>query len=52
MADPEAAASRPNAPVLLRLRLIGVTDLHANLWPYDYYRDRPDDTVGLARPRR
>jgi 2',3'-cyclic-nucleotide 2'-phosphodiesterase/3'-nucleotidase len=31
------------------LRLLGVTDLHANLYPYDYYRDRPDDSVGLAR---
>jgi 2',3'-cyclic-nucleotide 2'-phosphodiesterase / 3'-nucleotidase len=26
-----------------------VTDLHANLYPYDYYRDCPDDSVGLAR---
>jgi len=33
----------------LRLRLLGVTDLHANLYPYDYYRDRPDNSVGLAR---
>jgi 2',3'-cyclic-nucleotide 2'-phosphodiesterase/3'-nucleotidase len=33
----------------LRLRLLGLTDLHANLYPYDYYRDRPDDSVGLAR---
>src|SRR5271170_6311461 len=33
----------------LRLRLIGLTDLHANLYPYDYYRDRPDNSVGLAR---
>ena len=31
------------------LRLIGTSDLHANVFPYDYYRDRPDDTVGLAR---
>ena len=31
------------------LRLIGLTDLHANLYPYDYYRDRPDNSVGLAR---
>jgi 2',3'-cyclic-nucleotide 2'-phosphodiesterase/3'-nucleotidase len=31
------------------LRLLGLTDLHANLYPYDYYRDRPDDSVGLAR---
>ena len=33
----------------LNLRLLGVTDLHANLYPYDYYRDRADDSVGLAR---
>ena len=31
------------------MRLLGVTDLHANLYPYDYYRDCPDDSVGLAR---
>ena len=28
---------------------MGTSDLHANIFPYDYYRDRPDDTVGLAR---
>ena len=33
----------------MRLRLLGLTDLHANLYPYDYYRDRPDNSVGLAR---
>jgi 2',3'-cyclic-nucleotide 2'-phosphodiesterase / 3'-nucleotidase len=37
------------AELRLRLRLIGLTDLHANLYPYDYYRDRPDNSVGLAR---
>jgi 2',3'-cyclic-nucleotide 2'-phosphodiesterase / 3'-nucleotidase len=42
------SAARPGRP-RLRLRLLGVTDLHANLYPYDYYRDRPDDSVGLAR---
>jgi 2',3'-cyclic-nucleotide 2'-phosphodiesterase/3'-nucleotidase len=31
------------------LRLIGVTDVHARLRPYDYYRDRPDETQGLAK---
>ena len=43
--DPPLAGSRPR----LRLRLLGLTDLHANLYPYDYYRDRPDNSVGLAR---
>ena len=33
----------------VELRLIGVTDLHAHLHPYDYYRDRPDETTGLAK---
>jgi 2',3'-cyclic-nucleotide 2'-phosphodiesterase/3'-nucleotidase len=31
------------------LRIIGTSDLHAYLYPYDYYRDRPDETVGLAK---
>ena len=33
----------------LRLRLIGTSDLHANIFAYDYYRDRPDETVGLSK---
>lgn len=41
-------AAAQGAPVV-RLRLMATTDLHANVLPYDYYRDRPDDTVGLAR---
>ncbi|MEY1555154.1 bifunctional 2',3'-cyclic-nucleotide 2'-phosphodiesterase/3'-nucleotidase [Yoonia sp. R2331] len=31
------------------LRLIETTDLHVHVFPYDYYGDRPVDTVGLAR---
>jgi 2',3'-cyclic-nucleotide 2'-phosphodiesterase/3'-nucleotidase len=42
---PALASSKPR----LRLRLLGLTDLHANLYPYDYYRDCPDHSVGLAR---
>ena len=42
--DPPLAGSKPR----LRLRLLGLTDLHANLYPYDYYRDVPDD---IRRPR-
>ena len=37
------------APLRLKLRILGTSDLHANIFPYDYYKDRPDDTVGLAR---
>lgn len=43
--DPPLASLKPG----LRLRLLGLTDLHANLYPYDYYRDCADDSVGLAR---
>ena len=32
----------------INLRVIGTSDLHTNIFPYDYYRDRPDPTVGLA----
>ena len=31
------------------LRLLETSDLHVNVYPYDYYRDKPDDTVGLAK---
>jgi 2',3'-cyclic-nucleotide 2'-phosphodiesterase/3'-nucleotidase len=43
--EPDSISALPR----LKLRLLGVTDLHANLYPYDFYRDRPDDSVGLAR---
>src|SRR6056297_1827805 len=31
------------------LRLLETTDLHVHVFPYDYYADRPVDTVGLSR---
>ncbi|THH38108.1 bifunctional 2',3'-cyclic-nucleotide 2'-phosphodiesterase/3'-nucleotidase [Aliishimia ponticola] len=31
------------------LRLLETTDLHVHVFPYDYYGDRPVDTVGLSR---
>ncbi len=31
------------------LRIMETTDLHVHVFPYDYYADRPRDTVGLAR---
>ncbi|MEO0945248.1 MAG: twin-arginine translocation signal domain-containing protein, partial [Pseudomonadota bacterium] len=31
------------------LRIMETTDLHVHVHPYDYYGDRPVDTVGLAR---
>ncbi len=31
------------------LRIMETTDVHVHIYPYDYYGDRPIDTVGLAR---
>ena len=31
------------------LRILETTDIHVNLLPYDYYADKPNDTMGLAR---
>jgi len=33
----------------VHLRLMETTDLHVAIFPYDYYADAPDDTVGLGR---
>ncbi|MBY3378884.1 bifunctional 2',3'-cyclic-nucleotide 2'-phosphodiesterase/3'-nucleotidase [Rhizobium laguerreae] len=31
------------------LRLMETTDIHVNVFPYDYYADKPNDTMGLSR---
>jgi len=31
------------------LRLMETTDIHVAIYPYDYYADTPNDTMGLAR---
>ncbi len=31
------------------LRILSTTDLHTHVHPYDYYADKPIDTVGLSR---
>ena len=31
------------------LRIIETTDLHVHVFPYDYYADKPNDTMGVAR---
>ncbi|MTH97278.1 bifunctional 2',3'-cyclic-nucleotide 2'-phosphodiesterase/3'-nucleotidase [Roseibium sp. RKSG952] len=31
------------------LRIMETTDIHVAIFPYDYYADRPNDTMGLAR---
>jgi 2',3'-cyclic-nucleotide 2'-phosphodiesterase / 3'-nucleotidase len=33
----------------VRLRILETTDIHVHVHSYDYYRDQPDDTIGLAR---
>ncbi|MGO4724048.1 MULTISPECIES: bifunctional 2',3'-cyclic-nucleotide 2'-phosphodiesterase/3'-nucleotidase [unclassified Inquilinus] len=33
----------------IKLRILETTDLHVAVFPYDYYRDKGDDTMGLAR---
>lgn len=33
----------------VHLRILGTTDLHAHVHPYDYFADRASETVGLAR---
>jgi 2',3'-cyclic-nucleotide 2'-phosphodiesterase (5'-nucleotidase family) len=49
MSGREIETEFPLAGSKLRLRLLAITELHANIYPYDYYRDCPDDSVGLAR---
>jgi 2',3'-cyclic-nucleotide 2'-phosphodiesterase / 3'-nucleotidase len=34
---------------LIKLRILETTDIHVHVQSYDYYRDQPEDTVGLAR---
>lgn len=43
---PFAVAAQANQA---HLRIMETTDLHVHVFPYDYYGDRPIDTVGLAR---
>ncbi|HLY58657.1 MAG TPA: bifunctional 2',3'-cyclic-nucleotide 2'-phosphodiesterase/3'-nucleotidase [Stellaceae bacterium] len=42
----------PPRPAPLRLRLMETSDLHVFVEDYDYFRDRPDETVGLVRTAR
>jgi 2',3'-cyclic-nucleotide 2'-phosphodiesterase / 3'-nucleotidase len=34
---------------IVKLRILETTDIHVHVHSYDYYRDQPDDTMGLAR---
>ncbi|OQP85669.1 2',3'-cyclic-nucleotide 2'-phosphodiesterase [Rhizobium rhizosphaerae] len=31
------------------LRILETTDIHVHVYPYDYYGDKPNDTLGLSR---
>ena len=46
MLHPYSARAQGNQA---HLRLMETTDLHVHIFPYDYYSDKPVDTVGLAR---
>ncbi len=44
----EEAARATEKDVVLRLRVLATSDLHAHLFPFNYYSDCRDDAVGLA----
>ncbi|WP_047454504.1 bifunctional 2',3'-cyclic-nucleotide 2'-phosphodiesterase/3'-nucleotidase [Rhizobium rhizogenes] len=46
MLHPFAARAAGNQA---HLRLMETTDIHVNVFPYDYYADKPNDTMGLSR---
>ena len=46
MLHPFSARAQANQA---HLRIMETTDLHVHVYPYDYYGDRPNDTMGLAR---
>ena len=46
MLHPFAARAQANQA---HLRLMETTDIHVHVFPYDYYGDKPNDTMGLAR---
>ncbi|MDR3436875.1 bifunctional 2',3'-cyclic-nucleotide 2'-phosphodiesterase/3'-nucleotidase [Telmatospirillum sp.] len=39
----------PSGGDVIRLRLLETSDLHMFIYDYDYYRDRPDPTLGFAK---
>ena len=46
MLHPFSARAQANQA---HLRIMETTDLHVHVFPYDYYADKPNDTMGLAR---
>lgn len=43
------AACTPTPDVEVQLRILETTDLHMHIVDYDYFQDRPDASLGLAR---
>src|SRR3990170_8912401 len=46
MLHPFSARAQANQA---HLRIMETTDIHVAVLPYDYYADKPNDTMGLAR---
>lgn len=46
MLHPFSARAQANQA---HLRIMETTDLHVHVFPYDYYADKPNDTMGLSR---
>src|SRR6056297_1637946 len=38
----------PDEPLTGTLRILETTDLHMHILGYDYFADRPDDSIGLC----
>ncbi|HEM3703008.1 TPA: bifunctional 2',3'-cyclic-nucleotide 2'-phosphodiesterase/3'-nucleotidase [Streptococcus suis] len=50
--ETRAAATKTTTPVegqSVDVRILATTDLHTNLVNYDYYQDKPVETLGLAK---
>jgi len=43
------AAAYPAVASAAELVIMATTDIHANIYPWDYYANRPNDNVGLAK---
>lgn len=43
------ALTSPAMAETINMRIIATTDIHTNVMDYDYYRDKPTETIGLVR---
>ncbi|MBP0726554.1 bifunctional 2',3'-cyclic-nucleotide 2'-phosphodiesterase/3'-nucleotidase [Bacillus sp. RG28] len=49
VAGANAAASTTSAPAAIDLQILETTDLHDNIMAYDYFKDKPDLTLGFSK---